>query len=208
MQQQQPPPQQQGEVRNWLNLDSERFEPEDYQALNRGMQTVVDHFEQRQAQLYGIIDAQQQFLTTQDQQQRAAEQQTKWNQFESAIKDLKQPELFGENGYQMATQEQQQRQNAIIVAANAYANARAQQGFATPDIPTLVQRAFRLEHADKIENEAREGFKKKVTRRSAQRTPNASRRRPDKAQKWTGPPEDDPYLHRVYAEMEAEDQSR
>jgi hypothetical protein len=175
-----------------------QLDPESYDAeVVKEFENLRDHYEGRLVAVQQEV-AQRLSRLEQADQDRAA--QAEQQQFDSIVDSIGQSDLFGETGKE--TKDQLANRRKLFDAHQVYQTGLRALGREGQTDRAFVERAFRMEFADVLNNQQRKRITERVKSQSSRRLGIGSVASRDKP--FDGPIEDDPELHRAFKKMSQE----
>ncbi len=157
---------------------------------------MQQHYDSQMAVLAQAVVSQQQFIGGKQQEAQAERYRSELDDFNEAVGEIGNSELFGESGYQDLSEgsseayNREQLYDQVLVLATGY----QQQGKQIPEMSDLVNQAYRTAFSSEVDNRSRKSFNDRVRRQAKRRLGSGS------SAKKTSVPTDDPVDNPVLKE--------
>ena len=156
--------------------------------INELASEMQQHYDSQMAVLAQAVMSQQQFIGGKQEEAQAERYRSELDDFNEAVGEIGNRELFGESGYQdlgegsSEARNREQLYDQVLVLATGY----QQQGKQVPEMSELVNQAYRTAFSSEVDNQSRKSFNNRVRRQAKRRLGSGS------SAKKTSVPTDDP----------------
>jgi len=134
------------------------------------------HYDGQMSILARAITSQQQFIGGQQQEAQTERYRSELDDFNDAVGEIGNNELFGKSGYQDLSEgsseahNREQLYDQILVLATGY----QQQGKGIPEMGVLVNQAYRTVFSNEVDNQSRKSLNSRIRKQAKRRLGSGS----------------------------------